>query len=140
MVLCLLMFAWVSASAQPCLMAVEQDPVPAAGAHEHGGHEGHGTPAEDPAHCGHCPPGAAHAVERCADGINADCAALPEASSEGRPPEIKSKQAATPAPGPAFHHVVNLPTCAAVAAPLDPGLCNHRTGPSVHIRNCVYLK
>ena len=74
-VLGLFILAWGSASAQPCLMAMDlsdQPPVVA----EHEVHAHHDSGHEKMPDCEHCPPVATSASTLCAQGLNADCGVI----------------------------------------------------------------
>ena len=140
----MLMFAWVNSSAQPCAMAAgDQDSQTVAAGHEHAGHAGHGghsLPPDGVDSCGHCPPGGATIVERCADGMNVSCGALPEASSEARKAESKLKLPDIPPEVTSPYDFGDGPDPCAVTVPLDPGLLKRQTNPPLSLRHCVFLK
>jgi hypothetical protein len=140
-VLCILMFAWVNSSAQPCAMvADDQESPPIAEGHDHAGHSNHGSPAEGVERCGHCPPGGEHVAERCADGINASCGALPEVSADGRKAESKLKAPTVSPEMASFHIPGDRSSRSVVTVPLDPGLLKRQTNPPLSLRHCVFLK
>ena len=144
LILCILMFAWVNASAQPCAMDVsDQDSPPVAAGHDHSGHAGHGahgSAPDDVQRCGHCPPGGATIVEHCAGGMNVSCGALPDASSEVRKAESKLKLPDFPPEVTSPYDFGDGSGPHAVTVPFDPGLLKRRTNPPLSLRHCVFLK
>lgn len=133
-VLSLFVLAWASASAEPCLMALESgDGVLVAA------HAGHGQPAArhtSAHHCSHCLPGGG----LCASGVNADCGSLPVFSAGERHVQPKLKH---PLPVPVVIEALWHNGQVAAGPPvtfIDLHQLGQSPGPSLSIRHCVFLK
>jgi len=136
--------ALMNATLQPCLMAMEssQEIASISALAEHDDHHGHSehTAGHLDQACLHCPPTAAHNGESCAVAAIADCDVLPKTKlgERGLKSDFSDSFGAThsfyyyvsPDPAPAEIVVVSL-DCS------DP---KFSVGPSVSIRNCVFLK
>ena len=139
MVLVMFIVAWGSASAQPCLMAMDLSDQPPAVA-EHGMHAQHGSGHDEMPDCEHCPPTTVTASAMCGQGLNADCGVVPESNSDSRGNNQKIKLDLQPAISPtAWHEPFKL-----LSRPLarlgDMRQQKRRTGPALTIKYCVFLK
>ena len=130
-VLSLLVLAWASASAQPCLMAMEMAKEQPA-MEEHAGHEGHGGVEHE---CNHCPPDGG-----CATISRADCNSLPEFNIESRHLELKLKSVFNAALPAGFGQVLFEPEFHPPPPLRDVRSLRHDTEPSLSVLYCVYLK
>lgn len=148
LVLSVFAIAWMSATLQPCLMAMEISPnesasISASGEQTgHQGHQGHSATISDQADhaCPHCPPSTSHDSNSCASSIRADCDALPDAKPGDRILKVDLSDAFADVHS-SFHYfdLDRVPLQLATAAPN----CEKPTfvfGPSISIRNCVFLK
>jgi hypothetical protein len=145
LLLSVFVIAWMSAALQPCLMAMELLPTESASISEvavqdsHGGHSAIEVDHEHPA-CPHCPPSKSHDSNSCAVTSMNDCDILPEV----KPGERILKVDISDAFGDAHsnYHYYGLdrsaPELAVISADrLRPTFI---VGPSLYIRNCVFLK
>lgn len=134
-----LVLSWVNVSAQPCLMAL--DPAPdSTVVTEHSGHAGHAAPDHDTMPCDHCPPAGDTAGVLCANGINSSCGESPDFSTKTRKADFQFKgddfgSALPSLPEPSANR--DAATHGVVA---DTGLLKNRSGPTLSIRYCVFLK
>lgn len=138
-VLCLFILAWGSASAQPCLMAMDlsdQPPVVA----EHGMHAQHGSGHDEMPECEHCPPIAVSASALCAQGLNADCGVALDGTSDGRGFSQKLEFDIQPAISPGTRHAPFKPLLKPFARSGDIRQYKRRIGPALTIKHCVFLK
>jgi len=144
-VLGVFVFAWLNATAQPCLMAMN---LPAQ-ADAMSSHVMHGMDqveqrANDHAvankRCAHCPPtGTMNHESLCATLQAADCDDLPQSTIDARQDKLKLKDV------PGLFAIAHAPPVPLVPplpiAPRQPyEKCLHfRAGPSLSILNCVFL-
>jgi len=143
LVLGLLLLSWVSASAQPCLMAAEMTPdaTLAAGHSDHGEHAQHDANPGSGHGCAHCPPGGNHNGGPCASGLNADCGGIPDYRPDGRSAKFKLDGKFVPvAVVPAVPPDAFAAADGAPSACSRPGQLRFAAGPTLSIRYCVFLK
>lgn len=139
MVLGLFILAWGSASAQPCLMAMDLSDQPPTVA-EHGSHAQHGSGHDEMPDCEHCPPTAGTASTLCGQGLNADCGVVPDGNTDGRGYHQKPKFDTQPAILPDTRHVPFEPLFRPFAPVGDVRQHKRRIGPALTIKYCVFLK
>lgn len=145
LVLSVFVIAWMNVTLQPCLMAMELSPSDSASisaSSKQEGHQGHSATMasdQDPA-CPHCPPPTSHDSNSCAVATLADCDILPEA----KPGERILKVDLSDAFGDIhtnyrYSRLDRSPPILAVVSPdsLKPTFV---VGPSISIRDCVFLK
>ena len=145
LVLSVFVIAWMNAALQPCLMAMELSPNESASISaiaEHNGHQDHSANNVDHKHqaCPHCPPSTSHDSNSCAVTALNDCDILPEAKPGERIQNVDLSDAFGDAHS--NYHYYGLdraPPALAVVSPdrLKPTFV---VGPSISIRNCVFLK
>ena len=138
-VLGLFILAWGSASAQPCLMAMDLSDQPPTVA-EHGMHAQHGSGHEEMPECEHCPPADISVTSLCAQGINADCGVASEGSSDSRGYNQKLEFDTQPAILPDTRHAPFKPLLRPFAPVDDVRQHKRRIGPALTIKHCVFLK
>lgn len=138
-VLGLFILAWGSASAQPCLMAMNSPDQPQSVA-MHGMHGEHGSGHDEMPDCEHCPPAATSAAALCAQGVNADCGSVPDSNSDGRSQYQKLKFDIQPAMPSGLHEEEYKPALRSFAYPGDKRQLKHRCGPALNVKHCVFLK
>ena len=141
-VLGLFAFAWLSASAAPCQMAMEFGPDTDVVA-EHSGHGAHHQQnsddnlAED---CVHCAPGADQSGNSCASILVGECGETPDTSIDKRfsPSKLKDNGYAQLVlhPPPQWSVSTVVSNCSYIPR----GQVKFATGPSLSVRYCVYLK
>lgn len=138
-ILSLFILAWGSASAQPCLMVMDLPAEPpAAGAHAT--HGEHASSHDEMPECEHCPSTAMSAAALCAQGLNADCGAVPESNSDGRSNNPVFKSDAQPAMPNGIRHENYKPQFRPATYFGDQRQLKRRTGPSLSIKHCLFLK
>ncbi len=145
LLLSVFVIAWMNATLQPCLMAMELPPTEAAQISEvaeqdsHHGHAATQVGNDSPA-CPHCPPSMSHDSEACAVIAVSDCDMLPQA----KPGERILKADFSDAFGAALSNYhfssLNFVPTELVVASLDCSKPKYVVGPSISIRNCVFLK
>ncbi len=145
LLLSVFVIAWMNATLQPCLMAMELPPTEAAQISEvaeqdsHHGHAATQVVNDSPA-CPHCPPSMSHDSEACAVIAVSDCDMLPQA----KPGERILKADFSDAFGAALSNYhfssLNFVPTELVVASLDCSKPKYVVGPSISIRNCVFLK
>lgn len=142
----LVAFAWLNVNAAPCLMAMELPQAVDQGL-EHGGHGGqhmaHMAKAEDSGRdgCGHCPPaGATSHQAACAVSVVPGCDEVGRIDFDGRTVKLQLKDL------PAFFVLIHAPPAQISPRPVlssVPMTCVRARfidGPSINLRNCVFLK
>jgi hypothetical protein len=145
LLLSVFVIAWMNATLQPCLMAMELPPTEAAQISEvaepdsHHNHVATQVDQDGPA-CPHCPPSMSHDSDACAATAVSDCDILPKA----KPGERILKADFSDAFGAAhsnyhFSSLDIIPTKLLVVS-LDCTKPKYVVGPSISIRNCVFLK
>ena len=139
MVLGLFILAWGSASAQPCLMAMDLSAQPPAVA-EHAMHAQHGSGHDEMPDCEHCPPTAVTASSLCAQGLNADCGVVPDGNTDGRGNHQKPKFETQLAILPDTRQTPFKPLLRPFAPVGDVRQHKRRIGPAISIKYCVFLK
>jgi hypothetical protein len=144
-VLALFALAWLNVNAQPCLMAMEL-PEPADTVSEHSGHNGHhmaheGAPiADDRDDCSHCPSADAQHPVACAAASASGCDDDKRIDIDARLFKLQPKDV------PGFYALVHAPPVTLSFTPLSstaPPTClrpRFADGPSINLRNCVFLK
>ena len=145
LVLSVFVIAWMNVTLQPCLMAMELSPSESASissSSEHDGHQGHSaTMASDEDHaCPHCPPTTSHDGNSCAVTTLSDCDILPEAKPGERILKVDLSDAFGDVHANYHYYGLNrAPPEMLVVSPnsLKPTFI---VGPSINIRNCVFLK
>lgn len=145
LVLSVFVIAWMNVTLQPCLMAMELSPSDSASisaSSEHDGHQGHSAKVADHQDqaCPHCPPSTSHDSNSCAVTTLIGCDILPEAKPGER--ILKVEVSDTFGDVHANYHFYGLnhsPPAMVVVSPdcLKPTFV---VGPSIIIRNCVFLK
>jgi len=138
-VLGLFILAWGSASAQPCLMAMDLPDQPPAVA-DHGTHAQHGSHHNEMPDCAHCPSTDVSATTLCAQGFNADCGVVPESNSDSRGNNQKIKLDLQPAISPGTRHEPFKRLSRPLARLGDVRQHKRRIGPALTIKHCVFLK
>jgi hypothetical protein len=145
LVLSVFVIAWMNATLQPCLMAMELPPTESASISEvampdsHHGHSAIDLDNEVPA-CPHCPPSTSHDSNLCAESSVADCDILPEAKPGERILKVDMSDGFGDVhSGYHFNRLDRSPPVLAVVSRhrLKPTFV---VGPSISIRNCVFLK
>ena len=142
LVLSVFVIAWMSATLQPCLMAMEMspnEPATISATAEHNGHKNHAATNEDHA-CPHCPPSASHDGDSCTVTATSDCGNLPDAKPGERIPKVELSDTFDDAHSSYHNH--GLHRAPPLLVTLSPN-CERPTfvvGPSISIRNCVFLK
>jgi hypothetical protein len=144
-VLSVFVFAWLNATAQPCLMAMNL-PAQADAMSSHVMHgmdqvEQHANePEVTNKRCAHCPPmGAMNHGSPCAALQAADCDDLPQSTIDARQDKLKLKNV------PGLFAIVHAPPVPLVPplpiAPRQPyeECLAFPAGPSLSILNCVFL-
>lgn len=138
-------FAWLTAAAQPCLMAMEMVAEPAE-ALAQPGHDMHHASDEASHHdasrdCGHCPPiGEVSGQSTCVTIQVADCDNLSGANVDARQLKFKLKDV------PGMFAIPQAPPQAIsfrpTSASAPPTGVRYRfcDGPSLNLRFCVFLK
>jgi hypothetical protein len=143
MILSLLAVAWMNASLQPCLMAMEiempvdHQPMQSM-QHAAPDHAQHDADHEPGTSCEHCPP--AHVDDSCDSALMAECAALPDFKHSARYADLELDDAfhAVAAPCPDIRDTLEgddkgfLPVRLSKFAP--------GVHPPLNLRNCVFLK
>ena len=144
LVLSVFVIAWMNVTLQPCLMAMELSPSDSASisaSSEHDGHQGHSANVadhEDQA-CPHCPSSTSHDSNTCAATLT-DCDILPEAKPGERILKVDLDDAFGDVHANYQYYGLNrAPPEMLVVSPnsLKPTFI---VGPSINIRNCVFLK
>lgn len=137
--------AWMITTMQPCLMAMELSPsdsVSISAITDHDSHKDHSTnnvDHEEPA-CPHCPPSTSHDNSSCAVAAIADCAVLPKAKpGEGILKADLSDAFDAVHSNNHYYSLIRAPTDL-VVVPLDCTKPKFVVGPTISIRNCVFLK
>jgi hypothetical protein len=142
LVLSVFVIAWMNATLQPCLMAMEMSPnesTTISATAEHGGHQNHAAINEDHA-CPHCPPSASHDGDSCVVKASSECDILPEAKPGERILKIELSDTFDDAHS--SYHNQGLDRAPPLLVTISPN-CEKPTlvfGPSISIRNCVFLK
>jgi hypothetical protein len=137
-----LVIAWMSATLQPCLMAMEMSPnefATISEAAEHGDHQSHTASSEDHA-CPHCPPSTSHDGNSCVAPASSECDILPEAKPGERILKVELSDVFDNAHS--SHHNYSFDRAPPLLVSLSAN-CEKPTfvfGPSISIRNCVFLK
>jgi len=145
LVLSVFVIAWMNATLQPCLMAMELSPndsvtISASAEHDvHQDHSANDVDHEDQA-CPHCPPSTSHDSNSCDVAALTDCDILPEAKPADRILNVDLCDTFGDAhPGYYFYGQDRAPPLLLTVSPN----CERPTflvGPSINIRNCVFLK
>ena len=138
-VLGLFILAWGSASAQPCLMAMDLPDAPPAVA-DHGLHAQHGSGHDEMPDCEHCPPTGVSVTTLCAQGLNANCGAVPEGNTDGRGHNQKLEIDLQPAVSPGTRQDLFKPLLRPCAPSDDVRQRKRRISPALTIMHCVFLK
>jgi len=148
LVLSVIVIAWMNATLLPCAMAMEMSPnepvsITASGEHDgHQGHQGHSADSEDRSEhaCPHCPSSASHDTNACAVTAANECDISPDVKPGERILKVDLNDMFDNAHS-------SYRNCALDRAPLQlvavPSNCKKPTfivGPSISIRNCVFLK
>jgi hypothetical protein len=142
LLLSVFVIAWMSAILQPCLMAMEVSPnefATISEAAEHGGHQNHTASSESHA-CPHCPPSTSHDGNSCAIPASSECDILPDVKPGER--ILKVELSDTFDNAHSSHHNHDFDRAPPLLVRLSPN-CEKPTfvfGPSISIRNCVFLK
>lgn len=145
LVLGVFVIAWMNATLLPCAMAMEMSPSELASVSasaQHGGHHGHSDESEDRSNhaCPHCPPSTSHDSGLCDVEAASECDTLPEVKPGERLLKVNLSDTfddahssyQSDAPDRVTPLLVNLsPNCE------KPTFV---VGPSINIRNCVFLK
>ena len=145
LVLSVFVFAWMNATLLPCAMAMEMSPSEPASATtsaQHGGHHGHSDESEDRSDraCPHCPPSTSHDDSSCDVGAGSECDILPEVKPGERLLKVDLSDAFDSAHSSYRNYALDRDR--ALLVNLSPN-CEKPTfvvGPSINIRNCVFLK
>ena len=144
LLLSVFVIAWMNATLQPCLMAMELPPTEAAQTSEvaeQNSHHGHAAIQADhdgPA-CPHCPPSMSHDSNACAATAVSDCDILPKAKPGER--TLKADFSDTFDVALLNYHFSSLDFVATelLVISLDCTKPKYVVGPSINIRNCVFL-
>lgn len=137
--------AWMNATLQPCLMAMELPPdepasIPAVAGHD--GHQNHPAKMLDHADkvCPHCPSTTSHDGNSCAVTVTRECGVLPEAKPADRILKADLSDAFDDGcPGHYYHALERAPPLR-VATSISGERPTFVVGPTINIRNCVFLK
>jgi hypothetical protein len=145
LVLSVFVIAWINTTLQPCLMAMEvspNKPASISASAEHDVHQNHasGTADHQSQACPHCPPNTSHVTNTCAITLTSGCDELPQT----KPGERIQKVDLSDAFGDAHssYHYYCLDRSAPVLLVVSPDSLKPTfvVGPSISIRNCVFLK
>ena len=145
LVLSVIVIAWMNVTLQPCLMAMELSPndfatISASSVHD--GHQGHSANVadhEDQA-CPHCPPSTSHDSNSCAVTTLTDCDILPEAKPGERILKVDMSDAFGDVHANYHYCGLDQSLTALVVVTPDSLKPTFVVGPSISIRNCVFLK
>jgi len=138
----------MNATLQPCLMAMEMSPnepasVSASAERDgHQGHQGHSADREDRSEhaCPHCPPSTSHDADSCAVTAIGECDILPEAKPGERILKVELSDTFDNAHSSYENFALNRAPLQLVTVPPNCEKPTFRVGPSIYIRNCVFLK
>ena len=130
--------AWLNLAVQPCVMAMELAPEPAAVTEQsaHAGHSNHSSDHD----CDHCPPASGGHAITCASAAASDCSSISDLNYDKRngtpklndiPTYVAIAELATP-------FEITIPT----SSPPLPGCAplDYPSEPPPSIRFCVFLK
>lgn len=141
-VLGMLLVAWLSIAAQPCLMAMEPaaDTSLASEQKVHSEHNGHASHARDLPDCGHCPSLTGDQAVQCVTGSASDCGLLPGYNVDGRHFEKQAKDVSPPLTLFTLDDPVDCSMAVAPPLPRDVRRLKFTVDPPLNIRHCVFLK
>jgi hypothetical protein len=145
LLLSVFVIAWMNATLQPCLMAMDLPPTEAAQISEaaepdsHHGHVATQVDQDSPA-CPHCPPSMSHDGDACAVTAVTDCDILPKAKAGERILKVDFSDAFGAAHSNYHFSSLDFVTTELLVVSLDCTKPKYVVGPSISIRNCVFLK
>jgi len=145
LVLSVFVIAWMNATLLPCAMAMEMSPSEPASVStsaQHGGHYGHSDNSEDRIDhaCPHCPTSTSHDGGSCDVEASSECDILPETKPGER--LLKDELSDTFDNAHSGYQSYALDRITPLLVNISPN-CEKPTfvvGPSINIRNCVFLK
>jgi hypothetical protein len=145
LLLSVVVIAWMNATLQPCLMAMELAPTEAAQSSEVAEQNSHhGNAASQLGHegppCPHCPPSMSHDGDACAVTAVTDCEILPQAKPGERILKADFSDGFDAALSNYHFSSLDFVPTELLVASLDCTKPKYVVGPSIHLRNCVFLK
>ena len=145
MVLSVFVIAWMNATLLPCTMAMEMspnEPVSITASGEHDGHQSHSADSEDRSEhaCPHCPSSASHDANACVVAAAGECEVSPDVKPSERILKVDLGDKLDDSNS-SYQNIglVRAPRQLRIFTPN----CEKPTfivGPSINIRNCVFLK
>jgi hypothetical protein len=145
LLLSVFVIAWMNATLQPCLMAMDLPPTEAAQVSEvaeqnsHHGNAASQLGHEGPA-CPHCPPSMSHDSNACTVTAVADCDTIPTAKPGERILKADFSDAFGAVHPNYYYSSLNPVPTELVVVSLDCTKPKFVVGPTISIRNCVFLK
>ena len=145
LVLSVFVMAWMNATLLPCAMAMEMSPSEPASVStsaQHGGLHGHSENSEDRSEhaCPHCPPSTSHDANACAVTAIGECDILPEAKPGERILKVDWSDTFDNAHSSYQNFILDRAPLQLVTVPPNCKKPTFIVGPSINIRNCVFLK